>query len=124
MILDKLKRFVRGIDSPTESGSPRDGAFSYAAETHAFCWGVGLAFGLVLAYRFVPSLVAPIGMSLATLLVYAYSDRHERAKAAQVPVEVVKQAEKEPHYLSGGVVVGLLLGGLVVLGGPVLALWV
>ena len=124
MILEKIKRAIRRAYATDESSYKYNGPFSYRSETHSFLWGLGLALGLVLSHQHAPALVGPIGTSLATLLVYSYSDRHERSKAAQVPAHIVKASEQEPHYLSGGVVIGLLLGGLVVLGGPVLAFWV
>lgn len=114
MVLDKLKRYVSGMDSPTEAGSPRNGAFSYAAEWHAFSWGVGLGLGLILALRFAPDLAGALGSALVSLVAYAYSDRRQKAKDAPVPAYVVKQSEQEPHYLSGGIAIGLLLGGVVV----------
>ncbi len=121
MILDKLKRLVRRAYSASEDSYKYDGLFSYKSETHAFTWGLGFGLALVLAYQFMPGLVEPVGSSLAALLAYAYSDRRQKAKGAQVPDYVWKQSSQEPHYLAGGVVLGLLLGAIVVFGLPVLA---
>ncbi len=121
MILDKLKRFVRGMDSPTEAGSPRDGAFSYAAENHAFTWGFTLGFALATTYVYARGLFPAAASAGLGLLVFVYSNRRQKAKGVQVPDYVYKQASKEPHYYSGGYVLGVLAGILVVLGLPVLA---
>lgn len=41
---DRLRALLRGADATTEAESPRDGAFSYSSEWHAFTHGLYLGF--------------------------------------------------------------------------------
>lgn len=99
--LSRLLRLVRQAGAPSEDSTERNGAFSYHAETHAA--GIGIGVGAAASatgnYRFVGALVAiTFGLNRGPSL----SSR-----------KIATDCRQEPHYLLGGIGLGLLLGTVV-----------
>ena len=115
MILDRFKRFVSDASAASESDSSRDGLFSYRSETHAFTWGLGLGLLIVLCLAFAREHLRTVLGAAGTLVSYAFLDRGQKARDAPVPESVAREAEKEPQYLLGGLVSGVVFGLIVVL---------
>lgn len=83
-------------DKPSESDTTRSGAFSYASEFHAFA--IGMAVGAA---------------SLAPSRVKAYIFGVVGVPPNSTRKGVAQEVQKEPWYLAGGYVIGLMLGVLV-----------
>lgn len=83
------------ISGPSEDATPRDGAFSYSGEWHAFFIGAGVGFAAVMPSarlrEFVFRVVGFDGTGLSR-------------------TAAVREAKDESWYALGGVVVGAMLG--------------
>lgn len=98
-------------DAAHESGTERDGAFSYAGEWHPFTWGLSLGLAIALSAGVNPALTRSLVGIAAALLVYAYTGRLARAKdKTDLPKYVYRQIHREPHYFGGGLVIGAIAG--------------
>lgn len=92
MFIDRVMRYVRGADAPTESDSERDGLLSYAAEWHAL--EIGVFVGLSGQWPLIAALAA---------FAVGGAELGRRLR----DTEHVRDAAKEPGYSAAGVVVGL-----------------
>lgn len=119
----------------SEAAHPYGGPFSYRDESHAFEYGLGLGFlvMLSLAYGTLPGVgMDPTGPLLGALLALAVAAVRKRkgekrmveralkeASAAgievgqDIPAVMYRQVTNEPHYYLSGVAVGFLAGAVV-----------
>jgi len=98
----------------TESGDTDDrtGFASTHGEVHALGWGLGfgLALGLSLAYSWSVTLAA--GAATLRTVLYAHTGREIQVggRGVELPAKYLGQIRRDPHYLDGGVVAGVVLG--------------
>lgn len=114
MVLDKLKQIVSSASAPSEQHTQRNGLFSHKAETHAGVWGGGLGLLSVLTAVYAPGYTSGVVAVAASLVVYALGEREAEVKDTQIPREVIDEARREPQYLLGCFIGGVVLGVLVV----------
>lgn len=103
-VISRLIAFARHAGAQSESDYDRNGAFSYHAETHAFAIGAG--FGVAAPITGKVQLVG------AVIALVTAANRGPKLTSPKIGDDV----RQEPHYLLGGLVAGLLVGGLVGLG--------
>ncbi|ELZ05579.1 hypothetical protein [Natrialba aegyptia] len=100
-VLSRLVRLIRQAGAPSEDSYERDGAFSWHAESHAA--GIGIGVAMVAAttgeFRYVSALLA-----------IAFGVNRELAPSDD---GIVEDLRSEPHYLIGGLALGLCLGALI-----------
>lgn len=109
-MISKLKQLVSSASAPSEQHTERDGLFSHRAESHAGVWGAGLGLLLVLTAVYAPGYTSEVLAVAASLVVYALGEREAEVKDAQVPRSVIKEVRKEPQYLLGFFIAGVLFG--------------
>lgn len=101
-MLSALLAWVREAGAASEADTERDGAFSYAAESHAA--GLGLAAGW---FATATGRLDLLGVVYAAAV---YGRAHARHDGR---AEVFRDVAEEPHYALGGVVVGAAFGTVV-----------
>lgn len=100
-VLGRLIRAVRQAGAPTEESTERNGAFSYHAESHAAGIGIGVGVAAMTTneFRYMAVLLAiALGMNRGPTL---------------PSTKITEDLRQEPHYLVGGLGLGLLLGALI-----------
>ena len=100
-VLSKLVRLIRQAGAPSEDTYDRNGFLSHHAETHAAGFGIGVGMIAVTTgnYRY-----------LSALLAIAFGANRELSPSSD---RITGDLKAEPHYLVGGLAVGLLLGALI-----------
>lgn len=95
----QIVELVAHAGAATEAETPRNGAFSYHAESHAA--GMGVAAGWFATATGKKGLLGTVYGAA----VYGRA-RGESGKRARI----LRDIAQEPHYALGGVVVGAVLG--------------
>lgn len=100
-VLSKLVRLLRQAGAPSEESTDRDGGFSHHAETHAA--GIGIGIGMV-------AMTTGEMQYLSALLAIAMGADRELSPSSD---RITDDLRQEPHYLIGGLALGLALGALI-----------
>jgi len=100
-VLSKLVRVIRQAGAPSEDSYERDGFLSHHAETHAA--GLGIGVGMI-------AMTTDEWRYVSALLAIAFGANRELSPSSD---RITGDLKAEPHYLVGGLAVGLLLGALI-----------
>jgi hypothetical protein len=99
----------------SESDSKYDGPFSTYTEWHAALLGAGLGFAFLLAVAYDGSAAVAMGAVVARTVHFAHTGRTVTVAGREIelPAKYLRQIKREPHYLDGGILLGV--GGAFVL---------
>jgi hypothetical protein len=95
----------------TEDDTKYDGPFSHYGEWHAASIGLGIGVSIILATRIGPAAVSIVSAVGLRLVVYAITGKRAMVgeRVIDLPDRVCAQIRDEPHYLTGGIVVGVIV---------------
>jgi hypothetical protein len=94
-----------------EDDSGYDGPLSTYGEWHAASIGLGIGVAVMVATMIGPATVAVVGAIGIRLVLYAITGKRAMLgdRVIDLPDRVCAQIRDEPHYLTGGMVVGVIV---------------
>ncbi len=122
LVVSLLSRIPIAFDhnDTTRDTDGRIGFLSTYPEVHALGWGLGFGLTLGLSLAYSRSVTLAAGAAVVRTVMYAHTGREVEVmgRGVELPARYLRQIRREPHYLDGGVVAGVLVGvGVVVAAG-------